>query len=274
MADPQSMKSARSATAITQAEDYSSLARKMSETSLDSDGFIKSLGASITYYKWDPASTAQLTYEQLQIAGGGERGRSDIYGETDRTSAIPIGAPSSAAIVESLGKGAVGIFKENIEAFARQNDTSLPLGGPAGQQQLYSTVDVDNIPLKVFNDSSVEGISNSSVQMTMELEYSPDEEMAIDAKYGYLPSPETSRTQIDNTCSAMALDLLQTFTNHRLTQNKAYKKTRLKYKDIVSLTNKELVSMVDISTIASTEITEASDRSAGFNYSSTLATDY
>ena len=263
--------------------DTNGLAREISAGQYDKYGFIEAPGATITYYKWDPLSeSTPLTYDELTKSGGitGIGDYRMIAGTAADSIQARFGPPSTAAIKESLGPGGVGIFKEDVE------DTTGGLygegwmgtlkdqNGNAARLKLYSAVDSDGISLKINRYTPGPGWQSNQLHMRMDVEYSDAEINALDEKYGYLSSGDSGLNHMNNRLSDMALDLLQTFTNNRLTQSKAHKKARLTYKDIVSLTNIEPASNVSISTTASTEIIEASDTSDGFTYSSTVASDY
>lgn len=274
------------------APDSNGIATGLTSTSFDSDGFINISGVSLKYYKWSPETiSTPLTYEQL-IAVIKSSSLSATISSYLAGRPTPGGPPSTDALIKGIGTGAVGIFKESIAASAQYSplssgspglDEKFALMVPgasfsspgidagSGMLELYSAIDTSDTPFEVLKDLTDE--TASSTQMTMDIVYSGDELAALDEKYGYIPSGETVAVQINSKISAMALDLLQTFSNNKLTQNKAYSKTRLSYRDIASLTGIERASNVNISAIASEEIVAATESSTGFNFSTTLNTD-
>jgi len=255
-------------------QDTNGIAIKIPSLGLDEDGFINS-DATIRFYQWVPGDTSTpLTSEQI-LANAGTRVPTWAGVDSGRgSSIIPMGPPASDAIEELLGPGGVGIFKENIQATSQySNMTSYALSWQSANRLiLYADVDTASEALRVSEAPDEWG--SGQTQMQMNLVYSSEELAALDQKYGGLSSGEDSHTVIDSVLSSMAVTLLQTFTSDRLTQNKAFNKTRLRYKDIVSLTNIEPTSGVNISATASEEIVEATEFSDGFTYTSTTTTGY
>jgi len=262
-------------------QDTNGVAINISDTGLDENGFINDL-AFIRFYQWSPGDTSTpLTSEQILLNGGArlDFGRDHISdggpGTGWRESVLPSGPPASDALEELLGSGGVGIFKEDILATSQYTNVTayaVPEFDTTARLILYADVDTAGEELRVIEDTEDGAWDATQQQMQMRMVYSAEELSAIDQKYGGLPSGESTTSMIDSMLSSMAVSMLQTFNSDRLTQNKAFNKARLRYKNIVSLTNIEPTSGVNISATASEEIVEGTEFSDGFTYTSTTQT--